>query len=166
MVPFFNLHSSIFILHFLCHVVDHLLINHLIFGPTVLDLEVFAFPLHLLDQILAADLLQVPDPPVLVPVLRAILGINILARIDLHLKLVVAAFQGAVHDHGDDFGITVLECLVLYINVFRLGPLPDAVPVLAVLRAVLGNMNSEEYLAASRIQTLLFPKLLTASRLG
>lgn len=161
MALLFNLHSSIFNLHFLCYVVDHLLVDHLIFGPAMLDLEVLAFTLHLLDQILAADLLQVPYPPVLIPVLRAVLGINILARVDFHLKLVVAAFKGAVHDHGDDFGITVLECLVLYIYVFRLGPLPDAVPVLAMLRAVLGNMNSEEYFAASRIQTLLFPKLLT-----
>lgn len=136
MVLFFNLHSSIFILHFLCYVVDHLLINHLIFGPAVLDLEVFAFALHLFDQILAADLLQVPDPSVLVPVLRAVLGIYILARIDFHLELVVATFQSAVHDHGNNFGIAVFESLVFYIDVFRLGPLPDAIPVLAVLRAV------------------------------
>jgi hypothetical protein len=145
---FGSLKSAIAILSY---VVDHLLIDHIIFGPAVLDLEVLTFLFHLLDQVLAANLLQVSDPPVLIPVLRAVLGINILARIDFHLKLVVAAFQGAVHNHGDDFGIAVLECLVLYINVFRLGPLPDAVPVLAMLRAVLGNMNPEEYFAASRI---------------
>ncbi len=90
--------------------------------------------------------------------------INILPRVDFHLKLMVAPFESTVHDHGHHFGITVLEGLVLDVDVFRLGPFPDAIPVLTVLGTILGNMDTKENLSAARIQALFLPKLLTTPR--
>lgn len=125
-------------------------------------LEIFAFALHEFDQIFAADLLQEPDPAIFVAMVGAVLGINVLPGIDLHLELVVAPFELATHDHGNDFGVAVLESLVLYIDVLRFGPFPDPVPVLTVFRTVFGNMDPEKDLAAPRIETFFFPEFLAA----
>jgi hypothetical protein len=130
------------------------------------DFKAFAFFEHLFDKILSADKLQMTYSAVLVTVFRAILGINILTRIHLYLKLMIAALQGACHYHCNDFGIVVLVCLILYVYIFRLGPLAYAVSVLTMFRAIFGNMNSEEDLAAPWILAFLFAKFLAPAGLG
>jgi hypothetical protein len=126
------------------------------------DLKVLAFLEHLFDKIFAADLLQMTDALILVAMLRAILWINVLARIDFDFELVLALLQRAVHYHGNDFGVIVLERLVFNIHIFRLGPFTDTVPVLSVFRAILGNMDPKKDLSATRILAFLFPEFLSA----
>jgi hypothetical protein len=60
----------------------------------------------------------------------------------------------------------MLVGLVLDIDIFRLRTLAYTIPVLAVLRAILGDMNPEENFAASRILALFLAELLTPTRLG
>ena len=148
--------------HGLSDVVDHLLIDHLFVTDRMFELEVLSLPLHLLDKIFTADLLQMPDTTVFVAVLRAVLRINVLPGIYLHLELMVATLEGAVHDHRHHFSIAMLECLVLDVDVFWFGPLPDAIPVLTVFRAIFRDMNPEKYFSAARIETPFFPELLTS----
>jgi hypothetical protein len=109
----------------------------LVFSRRVFKLEVLSFPLHLLNKILPIDHLQMPDTSVLVTVLGAIFRINVLARINLYLKMLLATLQCTTHYHGHHFGVSVLEGLVFDVNILRLGPFPDTVSVLAVFRAVL-----------------------------
>jgi hypothetical protein len=129
----------------------------------MLKFEVFPFLLHLLDKVLAIYHLQMPYPPVFVPVLGTVFRVNILARINFHVKMLVASFKCAIHDHGHHFCIIVLEGLIFDIDVLRLGPLPDTIPVLAVFRTVFRNVNTEEYFAAPRIKTPFFPEFLAPS---
>lgn len=146
-------------------VAHHVLANMLFIAASrrMLKFEVFPFLLHLLDEILAVDHLQMPHPPVFVPVLGTVFRVNILARINFHVKMLIASFKRTLHDHGHHFSIIVLEGLILDIDVLRLGPLPDTIPVLTVFGTVFRNVDTEEYLAAPRIEALFFPELLAPS---
>jgi hypothetical protein len=103
---------------------------------------------------------------IFIPVLGTEFGVNILTRIDLYLKLIVAPFKRAVENHDDHFAVIVLERLVLDIDVLRLCPFSNSVPVLPVLRTIFGNMNPEKNLAAPGILALLFAQFLAPSGLG
>ena len=104
-----------------------------------------------------------PDPAILVAMLWTVLGIYVLARINFYLKMLFATFQCAVHHHGYHFGVTVLEGLVLDVNIFWFGSFPYTVSVLTMFGTVFRNMNAEENLAAPRIKTLFFPEFLAPS---
>jgi hypothetical protein len=117
----------------------------------VLQFKILTLLLHEFDKVRAIDQLQMPDTPVFVSMFGTVFGIDILAWINLYFKLMDAAFQSTVHDHGHHLGVTVLERLIFYINILRFCPLPDPVSVLPVFRAILGNMNTEKNLAAPRV---------------
>jgi hypothetical protein len=99
-------------------------------------------------------------------VLGTVFGVNVLTRVNFYLKLIVAPFKRAVKDHGDHFGVIMLEGLVLDIDIFRLCPFADPVPVLPVLRTIFGNVYPEENLSAPGILAFLFAQFLTPSGLG
>jgi hypothetical protein len=129
----------------------------------MLKFEVFPFLLHLLDEVLAVYHLQMPHPPVFIAVLGTVFRVNILARINFHVKMLIASFKRAIHHHGHHFRIIVLEGLIFYIDVLGFGPFPDTIPVLAVFRTVFRNVDTEEYLSAPRIKTPFFPEFLAPS---
>lgn len=119
------------------HVVDDLFVD-MIFIPigNVLQLKILTLLLHKLDKVGAIDEFKMADAPVFVPVFRTVFGVNILSRINFYFELMGTPFKIAVHHHRNYFGITVLERLILDVDILRLRPLADPITILAMLRAI------------------------------
>jgi hypothetical protein len=106
------------------------------------------------------------NPAILIPMIGTVLGIYVLTRVDLHLKLVIASFERASHNKRYNFSVPVFVRLIFDIDVFGFRALADSVSVLSVFRAILGYMNPKKDFTAAGILTPLFTQLLAPSGFG
>jgi hypothetical protein len=143
------------------NIIDYLFVEVILLAfREVFKLKILPFLLHKLDEVRPVDELQMPDSSVFVPMFRAVFGINVLARVDFHFKLMRAPLKIAVHQHGYNLGVTVLKGLIFDVYIFGLGPFPNPIAILAMLGAILRNMNTEKDFPAAGIQTFFFAEFL------
>lgn len=148
--------------NYLCHAfgcLDNNILEH-----ARINLGYLGLQLHLLNQVLATDCYQVADALELVSVFMAIFGIHILPWIYFNLKLIATSLKRTGHDRGHHLGIGVLVGLIFDVDVFGLGAFANTIPVLPVLRTILGNVDAKENFSTLRVLALFFAQFLATSR--